>query len=63
MEKIVNTRVGIVLMEMYVIRWMARALMVAPLDTLETNVEKVGTKKYHLNGFHLKQKGIIKKSH
>lgn len=42
MEKIVNTRVGIVSMGMFVTTWMARALTDALQDTSETNVKKVG---------------------
>lgn len=57
MEKIVNTRVGIVLMEMYVTTWMARALMDALQDTSESNVKKVVISKYYLNDFYLEQHG------
>lgn len=42
MEEIVNTRVGIVLMEMYVTTGMARALMDVLQVTSESNVKKVG---------------------
>lgn len=42
MEKTVNTRVGIVLMEMFVTTWMVRALTDVLKDMSKTIVKKVG---------------------